>query len=172
MKETKLNRTKPCCVNRLFRPPALVRVFFAIALGVVARHEALGGSAYLPCVGPPVLRFEPVAATNAATAAKIFTPEVVKDSKVAAPVAEPLVNATNAAATAAAGLDTANNAAKVSSPMISLTSATDVSVVTPQMLADYLKPTAGATIFVPVKVGFTPPAQVGGESSRAVYKSQ
>jgi hypothetical protein len=174
MKETSLKKTKFCSVGRFAMPSTVIRVLFAIALGVVGKHTA-HGSAYLPCVGPPLLRFEPAPLHNAAAASPFVMPAVVKRSRVAVPAVEPLsntTNTTNAPATAAVSPEAADNSGRVSSPIISLPSATDAAVVTPQMLADFLKPTAGGAIFVPVKVGFTPPAPPAGESSRAVYKSQ
>jgi hypothetical protein len=171
MKETGFNTTKTCGVSRLPKPSTLGRMLFAIALAVITRQEACGSGAYLPRVGPPGLRFEPVPVPNQAVA-KIFTPEVVKDSKVVAPAIEPTPNMTNATSVVASSVDAAINSGDVSSPVISLPSATDNSVVTSQMLVDFLKPTAHGAVFVPINVRFTPPTQNVVEPSRAVYKSQ
>ena len=152
------------------KPQTLGRVLLAIALAIVARQEACGGGAYLPLIGPPILRFEPVPVHDVASSAKIFTPEMVKNDNIVAPAIKPLSNPTNTSTVAVPVV--ANNSVINSSPSIFMPSATDDSIVTPQMLVDFLKPTAHGSVFVPINVGFIPPTQNVVQPSRAVYKSQ
>lgn len=171
MNETGFNKIKTCSVGRPSKPQTPGRVLLAIALAIAARQEACGGGAYLPLIGPPMLRFEPVPIHSMASSAKIFTPEMVKSNNVAAPSIKPLANPTNAS-TAVTGPVEANNSVKNSGPSIFMPSATDDSIVTPQMLVDFLMPTAHEPAFVPIKIGFIPPTQNVVAPSRAVYKSQ
>jgi hypothetical protein len=168
MKETRLNKTKPCGASRLAKLRTPGRAFLAIALAVIAIHAACGANAYLPSVGPPALRFE--TKPDIAAPAKIFTPEMVTNNSPVAAVIEPTSTATNATPTMGS-LITTNSSDKASSPNMFVPSISDA-VITPQMFVDYLKPAAGGSSFVPIYIGFIPPAQTVVQPSRAVYKSQ
>jgi hypothetical protein len=168
MKETRLNKTKPCGASRLKKLRTLGRVFFASALAVVAGHAACGANAYLPLVGPPALRFETM--PDIASSAKIFTPEMVVNNSPIAAVIEPTPTATNATPVMAS-LNTTNSSDKASSPNMFVPAIGDA-VITPQMFVDYLKPAAGGSVIVPIYIGFIPPTPTVVQPSRAVYRSQ
>jgi len=126
----------------------------------------------LSVVGPPALRFETLTALNVLSSAKIFTPEIVKNDTVDFSGIESTTNPTNATVTVATSVVATNSSGTVSSPSIYLPAAIDDSVVTPQMLIDYLKPMARGSVFVPINIGFIPPTPNVVQPSRAVYKSE
>jgi hypothetical protein len=173
MKETGFNKTKTCSASGGLKPQTLGRILFSIVLGAFPGYEACGGGAYLPCVGPPGLRFETIPVPSPSSA-MIFTLSVPKDNFAAIRATEPHPPATNSILTAASSVNIANSPENVSggsNPIIPMP-ATDDSVVMPQMLLDYLRPTAHGAVFVPINFGFIPPVPVIIQPSRAVYKSQ
>ena len=143
-----------------------------IIFGVFIGSDARSGNAYLPVVGPPALRFETLSAVNVASSAKIFTPGMVKNDTVEFSGIESSANPTNAAVTVATSMVATNSSGSVSSPTIFMPAAIDNSVVTLQMLTDYLKPMTRGSVFVPINIGFIPPTPNVVQPSRAIYKSE
>lgn len=174
MKKIRFNQQNQRIARLPARLPMTGLVLGVLALGFFAGPEARGVD-YLARVGPPALRFETVPAPPVVSAAKMLTPEIIKEI-------------TSAAAKGDAKKLTASNPAPASVttmaviPHPSANAGRDISVLTPvagddsvvttEMLADFLKPAAGGTVVAPlIKLGFTPPAKPAVEPSRAVYKS-
>jgi len=143
---------------------------------------------YLCGVGPPTLRFDtsdrgPVIPTEFSfNESKPPVP-----AKVDAPVTPGLASATNTALATASNANKnnadTNSLASVPKPLIQMDetpqTSGDLSIVTPMMVLEYLKPLTasgaadgkGAAVIVPVKIDFTPPVRANN-SSTAVYKRE
>lgn len=147
-------------------------VFFVSALAASARHEVYADRAYLPVVGPPSLRLETTPVHLALSSAKIFTPDMVKNTELLVPPIELPPKNTNTTIIVANSAPATTSDGNSTSPLLSLPPVTDDSVVTPQMLVDYLKPTSHGSVILPVNVGFTPPTPSVSQPSRATYKSE
>ncbi len=194
--------------KRSFTARRLVGVVCAIAGCGMLGLEAVA-SGYLPCTGPVPLRFEsekppskpltlpalvmedpPPAPPESETPAPVIPEDVAP-----APVPEAVPGSASVAAespptdSAAAllgqlyGGDGSNPytipAAQIPAQSVAEATASNLLVVTPQMLVDYFKakPAAGAAsnttsvaVFAPV--GFTPPAPISLPTSQATYRSQ
>ena len=194
--------------KRSFTARRLVGVVCAIASSGVLGSEARA-SGYLPCTGPVPLRFESEKPPPKPLALPVLimdepppappdneTPApAISEDVTSAPVPEAPPSPTSAAAESPApdsaaallgqlyGGDGSNPfaipAAQIPAQSVAEAPASNLLVVTPQMLVDYFKakPVAGAAsnttsvaVFAPV--GFTPPAPVGLPSSQATYRSQ
>jgi hypothetical protein len=172
MKQTGFNKIKIYSAIGSSRPQTTGRLFFVIVLGGFISLEVRSDDAYLPCVGPPILRFETNVASDMQSTAKIFSPAAVKNGiEDFAPI-ESFANTTNVISTVAASIVITNSSSSDSSPAIFMPAASDNSVVTLQMLTDYLKPMVHGSIFVPINIGFTPPTPTIIQPSKAVYKSE
>jgi hypothetical protein len=175
MKQFRFNQQMQTIARASARPLLTGLVLGVLAFGFFAGTEARAVD-YLARVGPPALRFETVPEHPVVSAAKMLTPEIIKEITTAASKGD----ATNlpastpppsSVATMAVIPDQPANAGKDISVLTP--AAGDDSVVTTEMLADFLKPAAGGTVIVPLKkLGFTPPTKPAVEPSRAVYKSQ
>lgn len=142
--------------------------------------------AYLQRVGPPGLRFETRGLSENSAAPTHYSlaepkPATIKipASETAAAVVKISSAPTNTAPTAPAVVK--NNAIPPSpslNPEIFGPNMTDLTIVTPEMLAEYLKPSSpgkdnsSPAAVVPAKLGFTPPTPADDQQSRAVYKNE
>lgn len=145
--------------------------------------------AYLLRVGPPSLRYESAGPRENVIAPTRYAWAESQPAKIEMP---PPGTAADAVTTSSTPTNNNNNAtaavpmvvkAGSVSPSPSLHAAnfapsvTDQTVVTPEMLADYLKPLPGGNDGTPVvgasaKLQFTLPTLMADHSSRAVYKSE
>ncbi len=167
-------------------------IFFSdVSRGIVS----LPSPPYLTTVGPPNLRFSP-SQERARQVPTYYTfadslppkPEVAAAPAAPKPdistnaigIFPPSTNGTVITSTSPSSLDTANPVQVSSGPApASDLNPADVSVVTPEMLLQYLKPAPGGTgnaaqpvVVAPVKLGFIPPAPTTDHSSQAVYKKE
>lgn len=142
--------------------------------------------AYLLVVGPPELRFA-ADSVRAEIAPTRFFPIETNLAKIEMPteksVVEPLKNfviPTNAAPAAVVMISESSPSPASLPPIDFASSGTDPSIVTPEMLVDFLQPGApgknngGPSVMLPINMGFTPPAMTAApeNSSRAVYKNE
>ena len=165
----------------------------SVTLCAGSQGHALCGSqsppqGYLLRVGPPNLRFESAGPPGNMAAPTRFP---LTESKPATMEIPPLGNAADAVKMPSAPTNAVSIApvvvpAESISPSPNLNAAnfapsqTDPTIVTPGMLADYLKPSSpgknnnSPSVVVPVNLGFTPPtaAPAPENSSRAVYKNE
>ena len=158
-----------------------VRKLFAVAFFVCVAHQTRGVSDYLKEAGPVPLRFSLAAA---APLSFILPDSLVERQKP-----------TNTVQVASSSTTSENTNTVVSplpspsttpgNPVVHTTtdpqngsvptpSASDMLVVSPQMLTEFFKPVTDGTnspgtVIVPVPVGFTPPS--AKPSSRATYNS-
>jgi hypothetical protein len=171
----------------------------ALFLGVLSASAIV---AYLPIVGPPPLRFE-LFTTNIFNYSQFKldlesrcqmkpAPQASTNnlSTVSHAISSPPPPATGAATAASAAGSPGNSEENVAGGENRLTprenfnfpssTASDLLTVTPQMIAQYLKPdpTAtnaldrpGAVVFVPADLPFTPPAPKSNPESQANYHS-
>lgn len=144
-------------------------------------------SAYLPVTGPTPLRFE-VATTHPfdfSSVGKVVVPpktEMIPQAVDPAPTntASPVVSITesNDSVVSVALPATTPEEPLVPASFMSPHPAGNLLVITPEILAEYFRPAPGATnaagvsVFLPVQVGFTPPADKNPAQSRATYKVQ
>ncbi|HEX4266092.1 MAG TPA: hypothetical protein VH597_17280 [Verrucomicrobiae bacterium] len=149
-----------------------------------AAPQARGNGVYLKQIGPSPLRF------SMATAAFSFTlpavlmgrPAVTNSAEIG--LAKTTSADTNAVTVPASPLPsdtTANTIPTIPNPILpnnaaTTPSASDLLVVSPQMLTEFFKPGQNGTntpsaVVVPPHVGFTPPS-VMPPSSQAIYKVQ
>lgn len=168
--------------------------------GLFLIHEARGGYAYLRVVGPPALRFQAVTTNCYVFDPKAFNFEaklVATASNVVDQLTTPATNETTAVEPAMpvpvknpqpVVITTGNPVNPVNDPAgnynfaFPASTASDLLTVTPQMIAEYLKPQAaagtnqfdrpGTAVFVPVQMPFLPPAAQGTAESRATYQSK
>ena len=171
--------------------------------GELAVQPSLGDSAYLPSVGSPSLRFQVVTTNHwvftpnlpALKVKPMETSNVVMQTKL--PESSTSTDDTNVAKTinqismpvktneVVARLETATNENSniIQSPNFGVSSSTagDLLTVTPQMIANYLKPAQneadqgyrqGSVTFVPPEMQFIPPVPKAPAESRATYKTQ
>lgn len=158
-------------------------VLTAVA-GCCAAMPARGIHGYLTQIGPPPLRF------SLATARFSFAlPPVLVEKPAPTNTAEIAATSTNAVETPAEtnvvaqpstpSLPT-NTVAVAPNPnpepnLVGTPSASDMLVVSPQMLTEFFKPgsnetnSANTTVVLPAPVGFTPP--LAKPSSQAIYRS-
>ena len=143
---------------------------------------------YLTVVGPPNLRFASGHAHEKFTATIFFpdgTNQAVMTALPAGNAAGPANNIampTNAAPVAAVVMKADSTPAPSSSPTLNFASSgADPTIVTSEMLADYLKPSSSGrgsrdnnnpAVVVPVNLGFTPPTAAPANTSKAVYTSE
>jgi hypothetical protein len=141
--------------------------------------------AYLLVVGPPDLRFAATSAHENIAPTRFFPAETnltkVEILPAAADLADNFPIPTNAAPLTTVVMKADSTPPPASLPSVNFSPVgTDPSIVTPQMLVDYLKPTSpgknnnSPSVVVPVNLGFTPPtaAPAPDNSSRAVYKNE
>jgi hypothetical protein len=195
-------------MSRLKTLRRLARVILpAVAVSFVsisnAAHVASGGTPYLTTVGPPSLRFAPSPDRGVITPtyysladSQPKKPEVAVAAPgvkpVITPPAQPVVapepsRADDLSEIAVFPPSTNGTMITSSSPPAALPftpppdigGAIDNTVVTPEMLLDYLKPSpvgtgnaAQTAVVVPVKLGFVPPTPATAPSSQAVYKKE
>lgn len=165
----------------------LAAAWTTFILASATAMAARGSGAYLPITGPTPLRFE-------SAMARTFALPPVKSAEHpdAKPAIEPAPALTNAApesltvsnaepgtSIAPTGPQTFPLGESISPvPTAAYSPASDVPLITPQMLAEYFKPARGSTnaagvsVFVPAQIGFTPPMEKSPASSRATYKVQ
>jgi hypothetical protein len=177
----------------------------AVALCLAAPAKSI--NAYLPIVGPPPLsfwvvttnefnysRFEaelakviskpPLASqadTNVMVGAMGGTNDVTLLAQSPAPVAQTMRNQTfSHLDDQQSGSGMEKESGQKESFAFPETTASDLLTVTPQMIAQYLKPDPnatnsldrpGAVVFIPADVPFTPPAPKGTPDSQAKYHS-
>jgi hypothetical protein len=147
---------------------------------------AARGGAYLPITGPTPLRFETATARTFASPLKSAGHDTkANDTK---PVIEPIDQGTNASpqTSSAAGTDAAQafppmdplGQSVTPEPMAAYSPPSDMPFITPQIVAEYFRPTAtstnaaGVSVFLPAPVGFMPPMEKPPASSRATYNVQ
>jgi hypothetical protein len=142
--------------------------------------------AYLLRVGPPGLRFETSGPSENAAAPTHYSLAEPKPANIKIPSSETAADAakissapTNAAPTALVTVKTGPVLPAPSSNAENFApSVADLTIVTPEMLAEYLKPAvpgkdnSNPAVVVPAKLGFTPPTPVADNQSRAVYKNE
>jgi hypothetical protein len=167
----------------------LTRAAFVLTL-TLSPAFTQAGVAYLPKTGPVPLRLEAVQAQ-----AKPFVlPPLAMDNGAptnldsgalgspltptptnAVPLA-PVVPPTNSVS--AVSPTTPDEQVPTDAELVSSSSASDLLVVSPQMLAEYFKPMQTGTnlttvpVIVPTEVGFVPPIPKAAAPSRATYKIQ
>jgi hypothetical protein len=145
--------------------------------------------AYLLRVGPPSLRYESAGPRENVIAPTRYAWAESQPAKIEMPPPGTAADAVTTSATPANN----NNNATAAVPMVvktgsvspspslhaanSMPSVTDQTVVTPEMLADYLKPLPGGNDGTPAagasaKLQFTLPTLMAEHSSRAVYKRE
>jgi hypothetical protein len=179
-----------------------VGVMGAIIVSLFAVREARAGSAYLASVGSPPLRFQALTTNRFVFALKtLAAAKPAEAPATASPLAAPAVSATNVVALSNPIFIPLENTNPVSVrpqaetdgkndydlPVISPNpspAASDLLTVTPQMIAEYLKPAqnqavpinqtnqTGATMFVPAEMQFAPPTSKAPGESQATYKTQ
>jgi hypothetical protein len=156
----------------------------AIVIAIIALYaapETRGNSPYLKLGGPPALRFS-LAMVDLASLA---LPASLTEKPAPANTTEVAVNKADTTATNAVPLHTpaiSSSADDLTIPTNSILpntspvtpAASDMLVVSPQMLTEYFKPgpdgtNSANTVILPVAVGFTPPS--AKPSSRATYNS-
>lgn len=156
----------------------------AIIIAIIALYaapETRGNSPYLKQGGPPPLRFS-LAMANLASLA---LPASLSENPAPTNTTEVAVNksdttVTNTIPLSILGISPSASTLPVSTnPILPNTSpatpaASDMLVVSPQMLTEYFKPgpdgtNSANTVILPVAVGFTPPS--AKPSSRATYNS-
>jgi hypothetical protein len=169
------------------RAAAWITFMLATATAMAAR----GGGAYLPITGPTPLRFEVAMARTFALPPVKSAGHLAKtdDAKPGIEPAQALTNAVPKALTvssaepdmgaAPATPQTFSLGESMSPvPTAAYSPAGDTPLITPQIMAEYFKPTPGSTnaagvsVFPPIPVGFTPPMEKTPASSRATYKVQ
>jgi hypothetical protein len=152
------------------------------AMLLACAPQTRGNGIYLKQIGPSPLRFSLATATFsfALPPVLIERPAMTNSPEIAVVKANSVD--TNAVAVQAAPISPlpANNIPAISNPILPNNStprpsASDLLVVSPQMLTEFFKPGLDGTnspsaVVVPVPVGFTPPSVT--PSSQAIYKSQ
>jgi len=156
----------------------------AVMLGSFAAQENRGFCAYLTQIGPSPLRFS---VASAIPASFVLPAALVEPKKTTnnTEIAVSLTNSTptNTVAAVPTSTPTPNAQPSVSSPEspakpAPTPSASEMLVVSPQMLTEYFKPVADGTnsqstvivpVTTPVPVGFTPPS--AKPPSRATYNT-
>lgn len=164
-------------------------IFLAVAgAAVVAPCADVFRAGYLSGVGPLNLRFASASSHEKLTPTQFSLAntnlakiEIPPAGNAAGPV-KTFPAPTNAAPAASVVMKADSTPSPFSLSALNLAPGrTDPSIVTPEMLADYLKPSpAGNHVnsdnnpanAVPVNPGFTPPSPVPGNTSRAVYKNE
>jgi hypothetical protein len=146
----------------------------AVMLALCAAPQIRGKSAYLKQIGPPPLRFSAAIATSFALPPMLVErPAPTNSPEIAATAPNPV--ATNRVAPSSASIPstTAATPAPVTldSPSNSA-SASEMLVVSPQMLTEFFKPglegtDSARTLVLPAPVWFTPP--LATPSSQAIY---
>jgi hypothetical protein len=152
-----------------------------VTLALCVAHQTRAINAYLKETGPSPLRFSLAAAVPASLAlpdSLVERSTATNTTEVASPSTPSAeTNAVAAQQSSAsvvpgnAAIQTTTDPQNSSSPT---PSASDMLVVSPQMLTEFFKPVGGGTnssgtVIVPVPVGFTPPSAT--PSSRATYHS-
>lgn len=176
----------------------MIAPFFPCTLALLAQGGAF--DSYLPVTGPVPLRFEIAMARSYVFPRPQPAPPAVKNEE-----AQPAPAAASGAAASAATRPvatfsetaTAQTVTNLSPETPAATSpesaipeiiaplkrkasaaASDMLLVTPEMLAEFLKPrqfqtnNAGATVIVPAPVNFIAPVENDAPSSRATYKTE
>ncbi len=142
--------------------------------------------AYLLRAGPPELRFETADPSENAAAPTRYFPAGPKPATVEIPLpgksADAVKNSSAPAGAAPAALAAVKAGSVLTAPGLNAENfapgATDPAIVTPEMLAEYLKPSppgkdnSSPAAVAPVKLGFTPPTPAADNQSRAVYKNE
>ena len=163
----------------LFKNRKIATIVAMLALN--AAQETRGNSPYLKQIGPPPLRFS----LAMANLAYLAFPESLKEKSAPTDITEVAANksdtiATNAIPQPNPSLSSSTN--NLISPSLPVSqqnptispAASDMLVVSPQMLTEYFKPgpdgtNSATTVILPVAVGFTPPS--AKPTSRATYNS-
>ena len=153
--------------------PAPLRIEPEPAPGTVPNWKPL----LLPATRPVENTNPPAPAVEALTANT--NDIVIKVASSPATNATTYTNTNRLVAVVAANSDDESNLDVPSVPMIFPVTSDDLtSPVTPQILAEYFKPNpgregkdqSGTSLFMPIDVGFTPPAPMPATPSQAVYK--
>jgi hypothetical protein len=189
-------------MNQNQKPGRLKGAICAIAALFFGVLPASAIVSYLPIVGPPPLRFElfttnifsysqfkldlanrspmkpaPQASTNSPSTASHAITSPPPPAAGAATVASAAVAAGNSEENVAGGENRLTPRENFNFPP---STASDLLTVTPQMIAQYLKPDPigtnaldrpGAVVFVPADLPFTPPTPKGNSESQANYHS-
>lgn len=193
-----------CNSHRPARISLPVGLIVSLSMGITV-VQARGLDAYLPVVGPAPLRYQPATAKPTAFAPDWFAPKKETPSKQtnapepaikpasqveAKTNAEAVVKAvspsptqvTNTPAPSATIISAesvpsaASNETDIKNEVVSPSSTVDSLMVTPQMLAEFMKPAPGQTnqpatsVLLPTQLRFLPPQSRPGES-RAIYRS-
>lgn len=152
----------------------------AAMFALFAAQETRGMNAYLKQTGPSPLRF----ALISAIPASFILPETLVERQTPTNSTEIAANSATSGATNAVATEPLPPPAPVNSTAQTATNpqnssgpkpaASDMLVVSPQMLTEFFKPVGNETnsqgnVIVPVPVGFTPPSVT--PSSRATYNS-
>jgi len=177
-------------------------VMLTVMAGMLAAHPVQGGIAYLPSIGPAPMRFEVTTNSDESLAWKSLCPllPAVESSNVPVPEVTALNPDTNdvvikvssapvtnalASASVSAAKPGENKNSETSPGTVMLPVQTDESSnpIIPQLLAGFFKPTpagkkpggrnpAGAAVFMPAEIGFTPPSSTPVPVSQASYKTE
>jgi hypothetical protein len=162
-----------------------------LTLSCLVSLPCRGATAYLSEVGPPAIRFDNGSRHGSAFPTEFSfdesKPRPAKIEPPAALLASGNTNQTSGLAKVgtepplAAGTNYVLSAFPFQTPAAgSQSSGADISIVTPQMVLEFLKPGEkdpgdgngkGAAIVVPVKIDFTPPIPINN-SSTAIYKQE
>jgi hypothetical protein len=154
---------------------------FAVAFVLSAAQSTHGHSAYLQQIGPPPLRFAIGAAMFSFNLPLELRDRVSPTNSTEIAATKPASTATNSLALATASPSPSTNAFTIPplpeprDTTLPVPTASDMLVISPQMLTEYFKPgpdgtNSPNTVIVPVPVGFTPP--LATPSSKATYKVQ
>jgi hypothetical protein len=155
---------------------------FVAMLIACAALQARGDGVYLKRIGPSPLRFSLATATFSFALPSVLMdrPAVTNSPELALAKTNSVdTNVATAQTSPASALSTNNIPALTNSILpnnsSSTPSASDLLVVSPQMLTEFFKPGPDGTnslrtVIVPAPVGFTPPSVT--PSSQAIYKSQ
>jgi hypothetical protein len=149
-----------------------------------AAPQARGNGVYLKQIGPSPLRFSMATATFSFALPAVLLPRPAITNSPEIGVARAGSEGTNAVAVQTSPTPpgaTANGIPTIPNPILPNNAATtppasDLLVVSPQMLTEFFKPGQNGTntpseVVVPPHVGFTPPS-VTPPSSQAIYKVQ
>ena len=183
-------------MSRLHKLRGRARVIFpAVVSAVFVISATLRGNSYLSSIGPPSLRFESPQTHRSLVPTEYSFADSLPVKVEKAVIPQPATVPTHPVVDNAVKIFPASTNSATSQIVVASTDSTqpaatsdqanpapnmgDMTIVTPEMLVDYLKPAPGGTrnaaqtgVVLPGKLGFTPPATVAAPSSQAIYKKE
>lgn len=169
-------------MNKFSNLQNFLGLLLAMGVALPATQAKCGCKPYLPLLGPSPLRFEVAVAESPLILAELTLPKPKASEPIPLPKTPPAGNGTASAVVNVAGGPMgifggpANNAEGPLNP------ASDMLNVSPQMIAQYLKPNRsepppaapsqfqpGQSILVPAELGFVPPMPGG---NRQIYMNK